>query len=78
MEKMIYVVTPPYFTRSQEGHLMQILLTEFGLNPSQMGFVIQPRAALAYCDDEERKKMNPGDSVTVCHMEEEITVRKTF
>ena len=78
MEKLICVVTPPYFNRNHEEYLRAILLTEFGSNPSGMRFVTQPQAALANCAKAERMKMGPGDLVTVCHMEEEITVRNPF
>ena len=76
MEKLVCVVIPGYSLIDQDEHLKQILLSELGLNSSELHFVIQPQAALAYCIKEERIKMNPGDIVTVCHMEEEIMVRK--
>lgn len=49
MEKLVCVAVPGYFLIDRNDYLKQILLSELGLNSSELHFVIQqPQAALAY------------------------------
>jgi hypothetical protein len=76
MEKLICLVIPVYFRRNQDHNLEQILHNELRFDSTEMHFATQPQAALAFCTKGEREKINIGDLLTVCHMEEEATVRR--
>ena len=66
---------PPLYTLEETKMKMLSRFSCMNFNwVHKMRFVVQPQAALVYCIEEQRKKMNPGGLITVCHMEEEVTV----
>jgi hypothetical protein len=74
MEMQICAVIPSYFTQDQEEWFKQ-LLAEFGSNSLTMHFITQPQASLMCLAEETGVSVDVGDLLTVCHMEEEITVQ---
>jgi hypothetical protein len=75
MEMEVCVAVPPYFTNGQVKWLEQVF-TEFRLGLHAMQFINQPLASLTCFAEEGEVGMCPGEFLTVCHMEEEITVRR--
>jgi len=75
MEMDVCVVVPPYFTDGQRRWLEQVF-TEFRSGLHAMCFINQPLASLTCFAEEGVVGMGAGEFLTVCHMEEEITVRR--